>query len=250
MSLQTNIIQLWNDSQHYNTAYPWGGGLINIAYYDNRKLFFQPGKIHLSRVPEITLKNSLRIDSPCLLHFQYVNQEKMLAKQRFYRVLELVELKLNKALKINFKYHVTKEKTKLQPINPRWLKKFLSSGVDLLNFPLNPKIFWQDLYVLDKFKNLGPEKFRWLDIWDTNWEQKRQICLAEISSSSEASPEKKSEYSIPEYVINDPRSILIKFYHHSLQPLFSHRLLHDLITANTTIYKIYKFFKRHWYKNA
>ncbi len=46
------------------------------------------------------------------------------------------------------------------------------------NFQIKKEnFFWYDLECLKKFKEYGVNKFKWLDIWDIDWEEKRQTAI-------------------------------------------------------------------------
>jgi hypothetical protein len=231
MSIKMEWIQLWGDSYHYNSSFPWGGGIGNFAYYDDRKMNFDTGRIHCSRVPESTLNNAITIKDIKVLHFQFVDQQRMMSKQNYYRLFEYQELK-NNFLKINYKYHSTKEPTKLKVIPHEWLKKYSENNIDFNNF-IKENFFWQDLYILNKFQEYNIKKFKWLDIWDVNWEEKRKIILNF----------NQNIFKIPNQEVKDPRNLIIKLYHSRIQRIISYKKMHDIITYNKLFYKIFKITK-------
>ena len=153
----------------------------------------------------------------------------MMSKQAYYRIFEYTELN-NKILKINFKYYPTKENPNLKNINPDWIKNYTNNSIDISEFRKD-NIFWQDYYILEKIEKFGTKKFKWLDIWDINWEEKRKN-IKKISNGKEE--------SYQEFTIKDPRGFIIKFYHSWIQRKFSYKKIHDALIYNKLIYQAYK----------
>jgi hypothetical protein len=107
-------------------------------------------------------------------------------------------------LKINHRYFTTKieKNIKLKKIEDNRIDAY--QGVNL-NVIESTSLNWFDLEILSFFNKYGVRYFKWLDIWDIDWESKRK--LAKESNVDD----------LPVLPINDPRNIFIKFYHSQLQ---------------------------------
>lgn len=113
-----------------------------------------------------------------VLHFQFAHFERMLSKQCHYRIIEKIEGK-KKSRDINLTYNITKDEKniKLKKITPDKYKKWKEQGI---SFDINTSdsFFWYDIEILKYFMKFGTRFFWDLDIWDINWEVKRQMALA------------------------------------------------------------------------
>jgi len=229
-AIKIPIFNLWGDFKYYNQRYPWGGNYIDIAYKDDRKLQFEDGFIHLARIPQSLKEKSQALENFCLLHLQYLDLPRSAAKQRFYRILEFInsDKKISSALKLNFKYFFTKEKPKLQVLRESYLATYQDLGID---FKIEPKLenyFYQEEYALKEIISRGENFFKWLDIWDVDW-QTLGINKYKLTPS-----------------LKDPRHLFIRIYHHQIQKLISQtfQMLRALILKNALTYRFYKKFKK------
>jgi hypothetical protein len=139
-----------------------------FAFIDDRKTNFEPGFAHLSLVPEAYVPNMVTDDTMKVLHYQFVDYERMLIKQRWARLLEYEKYpqpRLLKSIILNNKYFITKDERGLQttPVPDEWLAPFPEFTLREL----------QHLWHIDKsmeyIERLSPEELAWLDIWDYNW---------------------------------------------------------------------------------
>ncbi len=221
-------INLWRSQYKYrNDNSIWSDCWKHFGFIDDRICdFTNVGVIndHTSRIPLVCLENTVTFELPKIMHFQFVNWQRMLSKQCYYVISEAMHKK-NSALdivKINRKYFATHDERNilLDNVPEDWF------GTYELNFDLvenSKSINWYDYEVL-KILNNNTTKFAWYDIWDIDWEEKRQIAI-----------EKGHKLEIPDLEIKDPRNILQKFYHSTMQ---------RFISDNSIIYKIFKFFKK------
>ena len=205
-------IQLWRSPNHYrNDNSVWSNSNKHFVFRDDRKSGYETKEFdidHAPKVPTKTLKNSIFIDTVPVLHYQFVDFERMLAKQRWYRLLEMLTTHKS-AESINESYIITRDERDihLDAVPDRWLDGWREMGLDLDSFS-SQEIYWHDVEALEYFAKYGVEKFQLLDVWDVDWEARRRTALAQ-------------EYSnVPQYAMCDPRSIDIKFYHRSLNRNF------------------------------
>jgi len=205
-------IQLWRSTNHYrNDNSVWSNSKKHFVFRDDRNSGYETKNFavdHAPKVPTKTLENSITIDDVPVLHYQFVVFERMLAKQRWYRLLEILTTEKS-AESINESYIITRDERDihLDAVPDRWLDGWREMGLDLDSFS-SQEIYWHDVEALEYFAKYGVEKFQLLDVWDVDWEARRRTALAQ-------------EYSnVPQYAMCDPRSIDIKFYHRSLNRNF------------------------------
>jgi hypothetical protein len=183
---------------------------MEIGFRDNRCLQYGPMDCtldHNRRLPIVQKVESR--DDIKLLHFQFVLFERMLSKQRWYRALEAVEHGVKRAQKINLYYCITRDErfVHLDPIKTEWMDGWREMGVDLEYFE-ESSIYWYDVEVLRFFNEKGVAYFAPIDLWDVDWEEKRNIARVE------------GYEEIPEFPIVDPRSIEQRLYHAYLHRFF------------------------------
>ena len=209
-SFQMQWVQLWRNTKKYrNDQSVWSNSYKHFAFIDDRvsSYTYEYGvNDHNPRVPSLLTKNTVKLEMPKVLHYQFVNWDRMLAKQRFYRVQDFIqtERKFKDAAKINKMYFIAKDESQLECFNVpvEWTKAYEDRGVDLQNIKTEA-LPWYDIEVLKWFKEYGTKTFSLLDIWDVNWENKRQ--LAKGFETQE---------------ILDPRNFIEKVYHSSQKVLY------------------------------
>jgi hypothetical protein len=129
----------------------------------------------------------------------------MLAKQRYYRVLEKILHPDKSFFAINHRYFPSKIHKPVTPVPvpETWIKPYEERGIDMKKCT-EEEVYWYDSEVLKLFVEHGANFFRYLDIWDTDWEKKRQWALAHGEIA-------------PEMTLYDPRTFFQKMYHCRLQ---------------------------------
>ena len=205
-------IQLWRSPIRYRSDNSvWSNSRKPFVFRDDRESGYETKNFaidHAPKVPTKMLQNAIFISEVPLLHFQFVVFERMLAKQRWYRLIEKLTTTNNDEA-INETYVITKDERDihLDDVPDAWLAGWEVLGLDLTSFP-SQDLYWYDVDVLEFFTQHGTKKFQKLDIWDVDWELKRKIALAQ------------GHENVPRSVIRDPRSIDIKLYHFYLGKYF------------------------------
>ena len=128
--------------------------------------------MHGPRLPSAANGSTMDLDGPKVVHLQYLDWQRMRAKQRWYQAQERIEDPRKRPIQIYRQYH------HMDAIAPRerhdlredWLvSDAFDNSMDIL--AVNP----QDAYptdgrVLDLLTQYGVERFRRIDLWDGNWE--------------------------------------------------------------------------------
>lgn len=203
-SIVLQWVMLWGSPDRYrNDDSIWGNNWKHFIFRDDGRSVFSDKITSEPRMPEAIMNNSVRCSAVKVLHYQFVNWKRMLAKQRRYRVYDFLKKPnfLN-AIKINNLYlstrDVEKEQVFLSSVPEEWISQY--EGIDLQNFP-DERIYWYEIDVLRQFAQAGERYFKWLDIWDVDWDNLRDLAIAGgITDMSNRS-------------VEDPRGLLIRTYH-------------------------------------
>ena len=189
---------LWKDARYYRYD---GAAFTNnwhhFAYRDDRRIRFTEGRFHRSRVPDIGLRRTLRFEQPKVLHLQFADWHRAMAKQRWYRCIEQVAQPDKSAEAINLQYAWFMRgmnHPRLLPVAEAWVAPWRERGVDPLAFR-REDLVWYEVEVLQLFRQYGTRRFADLDIWDTDWERIRQRAVAAGCDG------------VPETPIGDPRGL-------------------------------------------
>ena len=193
-AIEMQWVQLWRSPLKYRDDNSvWSNSWKVFGFLDDRVMEYDSLNVindHTSRVPTAAAKHVVRFSQSKVLHYQFVNWPRMVAKQNYYRITEFLR-RSNKfrVLKINKKYFSTTDEKEIRLNNlPKfWIDPYLKEGIPL-NEPADGGLNWFDAESARQLSLRGPKFFRSLDIWDNG-------------SLREA-------YS-------DPRNFLLKFYHHS-----------------------------------
>lgn len=197
-------VMLWGAPDRYRDDNSvWGNSWKHFIFRDDGRTSFSQKATSEPRMPEAFMQSFVRYDAVKVLHYQFVNWARMLAKQRRYRVYDYLEQPtFIKALRVNNVYAITRnvrdEVVDTTPIPGDWL--FGYSNVDLRHFP-DEVLYWYEVDVLRQFARLGEHYFKWLDIWDIDWEDRRRSAIA------------NGVYNISRHTIDDPRNFFIRIYH-------------------------------------
>ncbi len=168
-SVELEWLNIWGDVDSVRKDGIWWGVYKHFIFRDDWKWKFWDKATSEPRMPEIYMNDSIKIESIKNLHYQFVDRERMLAKQRRYRVYDYINSPVQnfwKAFKINLMYYSTKE---ISPevcvkIDEHWISNELHSKIRL-----NSKKYWYNDDVLLQILKYEPGFFRWLDIWDFDW---------------------------------------------------------------------------------
>ena len=201
--LEVPWLWLWKSPLHYRSDNSvWSNRWLPFIFFDDRISQYDIGDWHESRIPGHNLKIS-RTDITSLVHFATVPKNRFESRQRYCMIKEF--LNLNKEYpSINLTYIPTidERNIKLKKLESNVIAKWKNIGVEL-DFIYDDELNWHDIEVLKIFKKHGINKFFPLNIWDVNWEYKRQLALG------------KNE-DIPDFEIVDKRNLEQRLYQYLL----------------------------------
>lgn len=196
-------VMLWKHPRRYrDDRSVWADRWVPFLFRDDRQTNYAAGNWHEPRVPQAFTWEARRFEPVKVLHYQFVAWERMLSKQSHCRVLELLRSPRASAVAINQQYIITKDERRmiLRDVPPDWIEPWLSEGIGLEHFR-HPALFWYDIEILRFFAQHGAQRFADLDVWDVDWERKRQLALSQGIDG------------VPDEPIREPRNVGQRLYH-------------------------------------
>lgn len=147
-------------------------------------------RIHSTRVPTPERAPVLPHEQIGVLHLQYLDWERMKAKQRWYQAWERLEHPEKRPIQVYRQYHRMDAfpVDQIHPAEARWLQAYADAGIDLTHVAPRAAFSW-DADVL-RWLHERPRALRRADLWDVDWE-----CRAAAMSATTGAPQ-------------DPRSLL------------------------------------------
>jgi len=147
---------------------------LTVAFMDDGTEYVNQGtEIHESRMPP-TRGEKIKINQIKLLHCDNIDPDRMISKHRWYKCVEYIELG-KRPWPLCIMYQDTRLKTYYTDIKPLdeswfstydWLQEYFSNSKD------PERYFWYDEDVLDYFDTYGVARFRRLNIWNVDWNEK------------------------------------------------------------------------------
>jgi hypothetical protein len=153
---------------------------------------FHSSAVHGARLPGGDARATVDLDGPKVVHLQYIDWDRMRAKQRWYQAQERIEYPRKRPIQIYRQYHhmdaiAPRERHRLRA---EWLSSYQwDDGMDLL--AVAPQdAYSTDARVLDLLRDHGVQRFRRIELWDGKWERRVQAL----------------EQAVPRELITDPHS--------------------------------------------
>lgn len=134
--------------------------------------------IHTCRVPQPRgERRRLRLKSIVVLHYQLLARARQASKGRWYRCFERITCPDKSVVEIE-RQHGWVARTDLprarRACPPEWLAGYRARGIDVEPRGDDDADFWWDWDILRMMREHGIAPFRYLDIWDVDWEAKRR----------------------------------------------------------------------------
>lgn len=160
VNLKPGFKKYWSPDVHF----PWGfmdDGSEHIG-----------AVIHSTRIPMPLNSMKIDLDKIKVLHFQYVDWERMASKHRWYQCWEKLNRPKRSSLEIYQQYHHMYEVkySDLLEVKKEWFDYYLLNSINFKEIK-KEGIYWWDREVLGYFQRYGTRAFRKLDIWDTDWKR-------------------------------------------------------------------------------
>jgi len=168
---------LWkNPTLFRNDSSVWANNHCWFGYVDDRNVQFTGPVFHGPRAPESFLKNKKTPSSLEVMHYQFVNLENERSKQALYQIFERNHYPKRNVEWINKRYAVAFDERGLgvDQIAPEKIIPWVDLGIPLLDEYSDADLNWRDIEVLKNFDRYGLERYKDLNIWYIDWNQKKQ----------------------------------------------------------------------------
>lgn len=157
-------------------------GLKQCAVFDKVVAFVDDGsefrglKKDSPKIPNTTGER-IRLRDIKLLHYVFLEPQRMFSRHRWYKCLEYIEHKKS-PWEICVRYQDTVIKTYNAPVIPvrkEWVSEY--QWLDEYKSPedQSEKVYWWDREVIKYFDTYGTSRFEKLNIWDVDWNRKAQL---------------------------------------------------------------------------
>jgi hypothetical protein len=188
-NLRPNFKTFWN-----------AGYFLPLGYMDDGHEHNHIENIHSARIPLPIGTKVIEIESIKVMHFQYVNLDRMQSKHRWYQCYECVTFPEKSSLDIFRMYHhmYSTRYLKFISIPLEWLQDYHKLGIDLTSLNVD-RTFWWDIEVLNYIELYGALYFKQLHIWDIDWK-----LIAKVNGKENTQ------------IYKDPRSLLDKIIQYLL----------------------------------
>lgn len=188
-------VNIWPDFDKYWLARNKPFGFVDDNYSELSK-----EKIHADRLPKPIKSKTYTFENINVLHFQYVDWDRMMSKHRWYQCWERIN-QPTKPISLYRKYHhmYSVKKSSLNKIPKEWFAGYNDIGLNIKDIKKEKK-YWWDLETLNFINTYGNTFFKKEAIWDIDWTQ--------IAKQYEFNNVEK--YS-------DPRNIFDKIVHYLLE---------------------------------
>ena len=163
--IKSKFVNIRPDMKHY-----WFGHFnLSWGFADDDSPYIAD-KIHTSRIVEPDGAETLLINDFYIMHYQYIDWDRMNSKQRWYQCWERINYPGKSPIEIFRAYHHMYSvcKKDLKKIPDIWFKEYLKLGIDLKSIKKDNNYYW-DRIVLDYFNKYGINLFSKEFLWEINW---------------------------------------------------------------------------------
>ncbi|MDJ0647629.1 MAG: glycosyltransferase family 2 protein [Xenococcaceae cyanobacterium MO_188.B19] len=157
--------------------------------------------IHSPRVPVKSRGKKFFFSHIKIMHYQYVDWNRMKSKHRWYQCIERINFPHRSSINIYRQYHhMDVPPIDIKTIPHSWFDTYEAKGIDMTSINIE-KLYWWDKEILNFFDKYGVTNFRKEYIWDVDWNQVYKECYEENHNLH----------------FKDPRNRLQKWIHHWLK---------------------------------
>lgn len=155
------LVNLEPDMAHYKK-----GIMVNCGVVDDGKTALKGGVLHSVRIPWATYDITiLETRDMQLLHFAYINPERLRSKWRRYQAYEKIARNRSGIATWNM---YEEAPSPALPLPAKWLEGYQQKNIDMTSVSMAYD-YWHDYQVLGYLDTYGAAYFRKCDIWDMNW---------------------------------------------------------------------------------
>lgn len=202
--LELPWLTLWKDPLQYRSDKSvWGNNTCIFAFRDDRKSQFQSAAFHGHRAPETFVTHRIKMNNLPVLHYQFINIGADMSKQALYHIFERNHYPNKNVESINKLYAASFDERKLrcEKLKEEDYLPWIEIGLNIHQVYDDDTFNWRDEEVLKNFKKYGLDRYAKINIWNIDWEKKRQQAL------------KIGIQNIPSFEIVDPRSLSTRLAH-------------------------------------
>jgi hypothetical protein len=195
---------LWKSATLYrNDNSVWTNNSCWFGYVDDRIVQFTGSVFHGPRAPESFLKNKKIISELEVIHYQFVNLSNERSKQALYQIFERNHYPERNIEWINKRYAIAFDERALvvNQISPEKIMPWVDRGIPLLEEYSDYDLNWRDIEVLNNFDRYGIDRYKNLNIWYIDWNQKKQKLINQGLWNGDMSP------------VSDPRNFSTRLSH-------------------------------------
>lgn len=140
----------------------WKFGTNYGAFVDDGREFVPHGVIHARATFWATSPNELKTASNIgLLHFQFVDWNRMQSKHRYYQCFEHIAFPTKSAIEVFRKYHwMFDSDLSKESIPSHWIEDYKKLGVDIIKNVSFENEYWWDKKIDRYFAAYSPKHFR------------------------------------------------------------------------------------------
>ncbi|MHA1795823.1 MAG: FkbM family methyltransferase, partial [Promethearchaeota archaeon] len=165
--IKLSLINLWRGVDQFRVYRSYS---IPTIFCDDSTSTMNTGFTHFGRIPVSTNGNIYKLMGYKygLLHFQFVNWEKLSLKQAWYKCLEHVFLPNKSINEINNLYSLEMDESRITLRNSlnEWFHQYSFFKKEIFERPDK----WRKSQVLNWFEQYGKSYFYELDIWNIPWD--------------------------------------------------------------------------------
>lgn len=142
-------------------------------------------RIHSTRLPSPAGTPALSHDAIVVLHLQYLDWERMKAKQRWYQAWERRNHPEKRPIQLYRQYHRmdAPDPRDTVPAAAAWLQQYTDAGIDLTRVDPQAAYSW-DGDVL-RWMAEDPQAQRRVDVWDVDWDRRASALGIDIQTPAD-----------------------------------------------------------------
>ena len=144
--------------------------------------------IHSPRIPMRTTSPLVDLHHIGVLHYQYIEWERMKSKQRWYQCWETLHQPDQRPVQLYRRYHhMDAISSPLEPFRREWIEGYEREGVDMTSIRREPFYRW-DREILALLAEHGAGRFRRTAIWDVDWAGKQRLLEVDVDPAALRDP--------------------------------------------------------------